>query len=94
MKKEEEPSAHKGKAKGAKDEADLLARIDDLTADLTRAGAVLKLPPRDRLLREGLRPLIARGIVAADFTPLDPALLRFYAAPLAHFQTDAASRQT
>lgn len=79
---------------GVKDEADLLARIDDLTADLTRAGAVLKLPPRDRLLREGLRPLIARGIVAADFTPLDPALLRFYAAPLAHFQTDAASRQT
>jgi hypothetical protein len=64
-------------------------------SDLGRVGAVLKLPKPDLLLASGLRPLIARGIVAADLTPIDTPLLQFYAAPMLHWLTHiAASRQT
>lgn len=80
--------------RGPKSEADLVAITTQLTEDLTQAGAVLKLPPPDRLLAEGLRPLTARGIVGVDLSALNPALLAFYAAPLAHFLPNAASPQT
>ena len=80
--------------RGPRSESDLLAIARALTDDLTGAGAVLKLPSQDRLLIEGLRPLTARGIVAADFSIPQPALLAFYAAPLAHFLPNAATPQT
>ncbi len=45
---------------------------------------MLKLPPQgmDRVLDEGLTPLLARGIVTADLQPVaaERALLEFYAA--------------
>ncbi len=80
--------------RGPKSESDLLSIARGLTDDLIGAGAVLKLPPPDRLLAEGLRPLTARGIVAADFSSPQPAILAFYAAPLAHFLPNAAVPQT
>ena len=80
--------------RGPTSESDILAIASALTHDLTGAGAVLKLPPADRLLSEGLRPLTARGIVGADLSIIQPELLAFYAAPLAHFLPNAATSQT
>ncbi len=81
--------------RGAPSEAALLQMARDTIADLTRKGAVLKLPKPEALLAAGLRPLIARGIVAADLTPVDTPLLQFYAAPMRPWFGDlAATRQT
>lgn len=81
--------------RGPKSEDALLDMATATISDLGRVGAVLKLPKPDLLLACGLRPLIARGIVAADLTPIDTPLLQFYAAPMQHWLTHiAASRQT
>jgi glycerol-3-phosphate O-acyltransferase len=81
--------------RGPKTEDALLAMATATISDLARHGAVLKLPKLDLLLASGLRPLIARGIVANDLTPLDTPLLQFYAAPMLHWLNQiAASRQT
>lgn len=68
---------------GADSRADLTARVQALAGRLAAAGAVLKLPPQgiDRLIDEGLTPLIARGIVTADLRPVpaEADLLAFYA---------------
>ena len=66
------------------DRAALALAVADAQAALGAAGAVLKLPPQgmDAVIREGLEPLIRRGIVGADLVPLAGPLLEFYAAPL------------
>ena len=66
------------------DRAGLEAAVVEAQAALVAAGAVLKLPPQGMaaLIREGLEPLVRRGIVGADLVPLAGPLLEFYAAPL------------
>ena len=66
------------------DRAALALAVAEAQAALGAAGAVLKLPPQgmDAVIREGLEPLIRRGIVGADLVPLAGPLLEFYAAPL------------
>jgi glycerol-3-phosphate O-acyltransferase len=58
--------------------------VQALVGRLEAAGAVLKLPPQgmDRVLEEGLAPLIARGLVTPQLQPVaaEKALLAFYAA--------------
>ncbi len=81
--------------RGPKTEGELLDMAAAAISDLGRAGAVLKLPKSDALLASGLRPLIARGIVGSDLTPIDDPLLQFYAAPMLHWLNRiAASPQT
>lgn len=66
------------------DRAGLEAAVVETQAALVAAGAVLKLPPQGMaaLIREGLEPLVRRGIVGADLVPMAGPLLEFYAAPL------------
>lgn len=68
---------------GVASRAELAQRVAALAGDLAAAGAVLKLPPQgiERVLEEGLRPLIARGLVTADLQPVpgQAPLLAFYA---------------
>jgi glycerol-3-phosphate O-acyltransferase len=66
------------------DRAALEAAVEEVQAALVAAGAVMKLPPQGMaaVLREGLEPLIRRGIVAENLLPLAAPLLEFYAAPL------------
>ena len=60
--------------------------VERLHQELAAAGAVLKLAPQgqDATLREGLAPLLARGILDDDLraSPEGAAILRFYAAPV------------
>ena len=79
--------------RGPKTEDELLAMATATISDLARVGAVLKLPKPDLLLSSGLRPLIARRIVASDLTPADTPLLQFYAAPMQHWLTQIAATQ-
>ncbi len=65
-----------------KTEAEVLAAASELLTHLTAKGAVLKLPPVDRLLHHGLTPLIARGILRTDLSVQDADLLQFYATPV------------
>jgi glycerol-3-phosphate O-acyltransferase len=69
---------------GATSRDELLARVQALVGRLEAAGAVLKLPPQgmERVLEEGLAPLIARGLVTPQLQPVaaEKALLAFYAA--------------
>lgn len=85
------------------DRAGLAAIVTRLCDQLRAAGAVLKLPPQgiDRVLEEGLAPLLARGLVQGDFqvAPDGQAILDFYAAPVrqrlsAGPDVVAATRQT
>ncbi len=66
------------------DRADLGRIADRLRKALAEAGAVLKLAPEglEATLSEGLEPLLARGLLAADLrpTPEGAAILAFYAA--------------
>lgn len=81
--------------RGPRTEDALLEMAAATITDLTKRGAVLKLPKMELLLASGLRPLIARGIVAPDLTPIDTPLLQFYAAPMLHWLNQiAATRQT
>ena len=81
---------------GSRDE--ILARMTRLADRLAALDAVMKLPPQGvaQALDEGLAPLVARGIVAADLTPLPAgvALLAFYAAPVLQRLEVSAARQT
>ena len=65
-------------------QAALAVIMTRLVAALAAVGAVLKLPPQgmQATLAEGLTPLIARGLVAADLRPMPGAqrLLDFYSA--------------
>ncbi|NJM83653.1 MAG: glycerol-3-phosphate acyltransferase, partial [Tabrizicola sp.] len=71
-------------ATGPQSRDELVERAETLVARLKERGAVLKLPPQgaEDLIREGLEPLIARGIVDAGLRPVpgQEALLAFYAA--------------
>jgi glycerol-3-phosphate O-acyltransferase len=81
---------------------DLAAAAAALAAELAACGASLRLPPpdaADTAVREGLGPLLARGIVAerdGRLTARHPALLAFYAAPVLQLREafGAAARQT
>jgi len=77
----------------------LEARVAGLVAELRAKGAVLKLPPSGvaQTLREGLAPLVARGIVGAGgkILPSGLPLLQFYAAPvIQRLGESSASTQT
>lgn len=68
---------------GAASREELLGRVQDLTARLAAAGAVMQLPEgAEAALEEGLAPLLARGLVTSDLRPVpsQAALLAFYAA--------------
>lgn len=68
---------------GAASREELLGRVQDLTARLAAAGAVMQLPEgAEAALEEGLAPLLARGFVTSDLRPVpsQAALLAFYAA--------------
>lgn len=74
---------------GVVDRGALSLRLVELQAALVAVGAVLKLPPQglEVALREGLAPLLARGLVVeADgglaCAPTGAAMLAFYAAPV------------
>jgi len=82
--------------------AALLASVQDLAAQLTAMGAVMKLPPQGigAAVDEGLSPLIARGIITDGLQPTayGQPILDFYAGPVlqrlaVHFG-NAAMRQT
>jgi hypothetical protein len=84
---------------GAADRAELLARMEALSARLREAGAVLKLPPQgiEAVLDEGLTPLVGRGIVTPGLqvVPEEAALLAFYAAAVPALSSGvSATRQT
>lgn len=80
---------------GPKSEEELLDMAKAAIVDLVAKGAVLRLPKTEKLLSSGLRPLIARGIVAPDLSIRDETLLQFYAAPMRGWLAeDAATRQT
>ncbi len=68
---------------GAASRDELRGRVVALVARLEAAGAVLKLPPQgiDRVMAEGLGPLIARGLVSEDLQPVagQALVLQFYA---------------
>jgi glycerol-3-phosphate O-acyltransferase len=80
---------------GAASRDELRLRVEALIGRLVASGAVLKLPPQgiEATLDEGLKPLIARGLVTADLHPVvsEQAVLRFYAASV---PVDAATPQT
>ena len=70
---------------GAVTLADLPARVARLTQTLRDRDAVLRLPPQglEQTLREGLTPLIARGLVQDDpggLRIMSPEIIGFYAA--------------
>ena len=74
---------------GVVDRVGLRLRLEELMAELAAVGAVLKLPPQglDVALREGLAPLLARGLVVENETglacaPEAGAMMAFYAAPV------------
>lgn len=74
-----------GQAAGQGDYARLAAEVTRLIADLSRAGAVMKLPPSPaEVLEQGLRPLIGRKIVTEELriAPGGADLVEFYARPL------------
>ncbi len=83
---------------GAASRDELRRRVEAVIARLVAAGAVLKLPPQgiEATLDEGLRPLIARGLVSADLQPLASGreVLRFYAASVPVETANAATPQT
>jgi glycerol-3-phosphate O-acyltransferase len=85
-------------AQGAASRDELAQRVQALAARLAAQGAVLKLPPQgvERLLDEGLAPLIARGLVSHDLQPApdEAGLLAFYARSVPEIQMDAATRRT
>jgi hypothetical protein len=78
---------------GAASREDLGARVQEMIARLTAAGAVLKLPPVGgaSVLDEGLEPLIRRGLVSGDLKPVpsERALLEFYAASVPEIRVSA-----
>ncbi len=69
---------------GPVDRAGLTAAVARISAALTAAGAVLKLPPEglEATLREGLQPLMARGLVSDNLqiAPGGGVICAFYAA--------------
>ena len=71
---------------GATSREELRGRVEALSSRLAAAGAVLKLPPQglDKVLDEGLAPLIARGLVTKGLQPVaaERQLLQFYAAAI------------
>ena len=73
-------------AAGAASRQALAQGVAGLVARLTAVGAVLKLPPQGMAatLDEGLTPLLARGVVAADLAimPGQAAVLAYYAAAI------------
>ncbi len=73
----------------------LLTMAGGMAERLAAQGAVLKLPPQGlaQAVNEGLKPLLARQILADDLRILAPELLAFYAAPVQQV-LDAASQQT
>tara|TARA_R110002110_G_scaffold152752_10_gene345627 strand:- start:296 stop:1681 length:1386 start_codon:yes stop_codon:yes gene_type:complete len=83
---------------------DLPDRVAAMVAALRARGVTLRLPPGDRMVTQGLRPLILRGLIAetaAGYAPVPGAenLLRFYAAAVLQGledtkSDDAATRQT
>jgi glycerol-3-phosphate O-acyltransferase len=91
------PLVARALGEGAESREALSARVQDIIARLTEAGAVLKLPPVGgaSVLEEGLEPLIRRGLVTADLKPVaaERALLEFYAASVPAIG-DAATPQT
>ncbi|MCX7288467.1 MAG: 1-acyl-sn-glycerol-3-phosphate acyltransferase [Rhodobacterales bacterium] len=78
------PLVARALGEGAATRAELRERVEGLVQQLSRAGAVLKLPPQgiDTVLDEGLTPLIARGLVTSALQPVvaERKLLDFYAA--------------
>lgn len=84
------------------DRAALLAEMQRLEAALATQGAILKLPPQgvEQAMKEGLAPLLRRGIIGDDLraVPENAAVLAFYAGPvwqaLRLSSKDAATRRT
>ena len=74
-------------ARGAADEAAVLALAAGLLGDLQAAGAVMKLAPQglEATVREGLGSLTRRGLIGADLKPTagSQGVLDFYAAGIA-----------
>jgi glycerol-3-phosphate O-acyltransferase len=91
------PLVARALGEGAASREELGARVQEMIARLTEAGAVLKLPPVGgaSVLDEGLEPLIRRGLVSADLKPVvaERAVLEFYAASVPSI-ADAATPQT
>jgi glycerol-3-phosphate O-acyltransferase len=87
---------------GAASREELAGRLAGLVARLQEAGAVLDLPAGgpEALLREGLTPLVERGLVGEPYRPAgkERALLAFYAnsvpEPAALLLLRAATRKT
>ncbi len=73
-------------ARGARDEAGVLACAEGLAGELQAVGAVLKLAPQGMAasVREGLEQLQRRRVIGADLAVLDggQAVLDFYASGL------------
>lgn len=66
-------------------EADLPAKLEDLMARLKDEGRALRVPEMSKLIEQGLRPLVARGVLAQTpaglaVVPGQEPLLAFYAA--------------
>lgn len=66
-------------------EADLPAKLEDLMARLKDEGRALRVPEISKLIEQGLRPLVARGVLAQTpaglaVVPGQEPLLAFYAA--------------
>ncbi|HLQ19902.1 MAG TPA: glycerol-3-phosphate acyltransferase, partial [Tabrizicola sp.] len=87
------PLVARALGEGAASREELAARVQEMIARLTEAGAVLKLPPVGgaSVLDEGLEPLIRRGLVSADLKPVpkERALLQFYAASVPEIDVSA-----
>ena len=85
-------------AEGGVTRVDLEPRVAAMIERLNAAGAVVKLPPQGvaATVSEGLAPLIARGIVGEDLTPVPEKLpfLAFYAAPVQQALEISATQQT
>ncbi len=69
--------------------------VQAILSRLSDGRAVLKLAPQgiEQTIREGLAPLIARGLVAQDLSvvPQTLALLKFYASPVQQRLSEAAN---
>jgi glycerol-3-phosphate O-acyltransferase len=69
---------------GPNTEQTLRARVDGILRQLALAGAVLRVSPLgvDATIKEGLAPLVARGILGADLVPTTRGapIVKFYAA--------------
>ena len=66
-------------------EADLPAKLEDLMARMKDEGRALRVPEISKLIEQGLRPLVARGVLAQTpaglaVVPGQEPLLAFYAA--------------